>query len=129
MKVEIGPYPKGYDPESRKIEVKIDPYDVWNLDNTLAHIIYPALVVLKEHKHGTPSTDAEDAPGIVFEEAESEPWNSARWEYILDEMIWTFKSIAEEDEPFGDMEENAAYWARIRNGTRLLGKYYFSLWD
>ena len=46
----------------RKIEVRIDKYDTWNMDNTLAHIILPMLKQLKETKHGSPLVDDEDLP-------------------------------------------------------------------
>ena len=37
----------------RKIEVHIDDYDVWGADHTLALIIHPVLVKLKEKKQGS----------------------------------------------------------------------------
>ena len=46
MKIKIGAYPKKGN--RRKININIDGYDCWNLDNTLAHIIYPALIHLKK---------------------------------------------------------------------------------
>jgi hypothetical protein len=36
----------------QKVKVKIHNYDVWSLDHTLAHIIHPALVKLKDCKQG-----------------------------------------------------------------------------
>ena len=53
MKVNIGKYPKGKG--TRKISVEINNSDTWNLDNTLAAIIYPALLQLKASKQGVPS--------------------------------------------------------------------------
>jgi hypothetical protein len=41
MKVYIGPYKKTSD--ERKIDVRIDKYDTWNMDSTLAYIILPML--------------------------------------------------------------------------------------
>jgi hypothetical protein len=35
----------------RKIKVRIDDYDAWNADNTLAHIILPLLKVVREGKY------------------------------------------------------------------------------
>ena len=60
MKVHLGPYRT-----NRKIEIRIDKYDVWGLDHTLALIIHPALVLLKEQKHGDPQVDDEDVPEEV----------------------------------------------------------------
>ena len=50
MKVYIGRYPKDHTKE-RKVRVEINDYDTWNLDHTLAQVIYPALVKFKEDNH------------------------------------------------------------------------------
>ena len=49
MKVRLGPPRK-----NRAEHVHIDHFDVWSLDHTLSRIIHPALVRLKETKHGYP---------------------------------------------------------------------------
>jgi len=49
MKIKIGPYRK-----NRAFHIHIDDYDVWNLDHTLASIIHPALIRLKDTKQGYP---------------------------------------------------------------------------
>ena len=49
MKIKIGPYRK-----NRAYHIHIDDYDVWSLDHTLASIIHPALIRLKETKQGYP---------------------------------------------------------------------------
>jgi len=46
----------------RRVKVHIDSYDVWSADHTLAMIIHPVLVKLKETKHGSPVVDDEDVP-------------------------------------------------------------------
>lgn len=82
----------------RKVEVRIDRYDTWNMDNTLAHIIHPMLVQLKETKHGSPWVDDEDVPEHLRSTAASPKENewdtdenhAKRWEWVLDEMIYTF---------------------------------------
>ncbi len=43
MKVKIGPPRK-----NRAYHIHIDNHDVWNLDHTLATIIHPALIRLRE---------------------------------------------------------------------------------
>lgn len=88
----------------RKIVVKIDDYDVWGLDNTLAHIILPALKLLNEKKQGTPFTDDEDVPvGIrsVDAKPKENEWDTdefieTRWEYIINEMIHAFECELDE---------------------------------
>jgi hypothetical protein len=42
--------------------VKIDTYDTWSMDHTLADIILPMLKQLRETKHGAPQDDDADVP-------------------------------------------------------------------
>ena len=82
MKVNIKNYPNpdgmfykmGINKE-QKVSVKIDKWDTYNMDVTLAHIVYPMLVQLKETKHTHPSDLTEE-----------------KWDSILDDMIFSFKS-------------------------------------
>ncbi len=84
----------------RKVKVRIDPYDTWNMDNTLAHIILPMLRQLKETKHGSPMVDDEDVPEHLRSTSappKENEWESdenffKRWDYVLDEMIFAFES-------------------------------------
>lgn len=132
----------------RKINVKIDPWDVWNLDHTLASIIAPGLKLFKEKKHGAQSTDDEDVPEYLRSTAP--PVNPddinnchagnnyvAKWDWILGEMIYAMEQEArsewEECPPEYDRTDLPAYraarTARISNGHRLFGKYFQALWD
>lgn len=149
--------------ESQKVKVRIDPWDTWSLDHTLSHIVLPMLVQLKETKHGSPCTDDEDAPQELGstkgpkEDMDCEFIDSnhhLRWDYIIDEMIWSFEQktrdhwesdyyeyeddLTETDPKeysFGlklvweDREGSKAHADRMRNGFRLFGKYYENLWD
>lgn len=89
----------------RKISVRIDKSDVWSLDHTLSLIIHPALLKLKENKHGGPYVDDDDVPAELRTTAAPEKKNEwdtddnwfRRWDYILDEMIWAFGEIKSED--------------------------------
>ena len=83
--------------ERREI-VKIDNFDVWNMDHTLAIIILPMLKLLKEKKHGAPSVDDCDvpdylksmnAPRVKNDWDTDENW-FLRWQWVLDEEIWAF---------------------------------------
>jgi hypothetical protein len=98
-----------YKKRNRKIEVHVDGYDVWNADHTLALIIVPVLKKLKEQKQGSPHVDDRDvpanlrrsaAPPLTKEEKNTghtdELWE-ARWNWVLDEMIWTFEQHADPD--------------------------------
>lgn len=91
----------------RKIEIKLHNYDTWNMDHTLALIILPMLKQLKATKHGAPNTDDEDVPKYLrATSAERKKANKtgdtddkffARWEWILDEMIWAFEQMVDDD--------------------------------
>ena len=83
----------------RKINVRVDDYDVWSADHTLALIIHPVLVKLKSQKHGSPSVDDEDVPEQLRSTSappKENEWDTddnhhARWDYAIDEMIWAFE--------------------------------------
>jgi hypothetical protein len=83
----------------RKVKIRIDEYDTWNMDNTLALIILPMLKQLKETKHGSPMVDDEDVPLHMRHTLSKGPddyetddrWVHYKWEWVLNEMIWTFE--------------------------------------
>jgi hypothetical protein len=139
--------------------VKIDRYDTWSMDHTLAHIIHPMLVQLNKEKHGAPFTEDDDVPkelrSYVAPPKENE-WDTdanhfKRWDYILGEMIWAFEQELKDDDvaQFYDHSESddvkdwnekmsklkvdheglEAHQKRKANGFRLFGKYYSALWD
>ena len=112
-----------YEKRRRRVKIRVDYWDTWNLDHTLALIIIPCLKQLKREKHGTPGTDVEDGPEEFKEEKD---FSSKRWEWILDEMIWSFENIVDED---NHLIWNKETEERVQNGLRLFGKYYRSLWD
>ena len=103
------------------------------MDYTLAMIIHPMLVQLKETTHGYPNQLTEE-----------------RWNEILNEMIWAFEQKCKddwqdnyygnyiEDQKNGPMagsfewidhEGRAAHQERMSNGFKLFGKYFENLWD
>jgi hypothetical protein len=51
-----------------------------------------------------------------------------RWDYILDEMIWSFEHKLK-DTDLDDIDIWSANGVRAKNGFRLFGKYYEALWD
>ena len=75
---------------NRKVKVKYHNYDTWSLDHTLALIILPGLKQLKATSHGYPGVLNEDLPTACLKDASGEE----RWEWVMDEMIWTFNEIA-----------------------------------
>lgn len=146
MRVFLGEYPK--DGGDRIEEIEIHDYDVWSMDFTLAPIILPMLKILKEKKLGSPHVDDADVPEEL-RKTEDEPEDRIhdRWNWVLDEMIWTFEQKARddweldyfecEDDPdaeFGfrvtkrDKEGLEKHQARMSHGFLLFGKYFENLW-
>ena len=140
MKVGIGKYPKKGE---QKINVRIDPWDTWNMDRTLALIIHPMLTQLQTTKMGSPGVDDEDVPENLKSTSappKKDEWDvddnhHLRWNWIIDEMIFAFYSLTIDwEEPFFkegkyDQEGHTSYNKRMNNGFRLFGKYYTALWD
>lgn len=142
---------------NRKIKVKLDPYDIWSADQTLAHIILPMLKQLKDQKQGSPNVDDEDVPENLRSTNASpkeHPWDTdehwfKRWDCVIDEMIWAFEQHLEGDDKFFDhsqVDDTEGFTERIgkikvdydglqaweerkQNGFRLFGKYYQCLWS
>ena len=143
--------------KNRKVKVRIDKYDTWNMDHTLALIILPMLKQLRDTKHGSPSVDDEDVPEhlrsnpnrIKMSEDDIhkvESWDADdtihdRWNWVMDEMIYAFEMELDEDWEMEIYKRGGESWTdekfaerkvindRIANGFRLFGKYYRGLWD
>jgi hypothetical protein len=124
-----------HDKKKRKVEIKIDGYDIWSADHTLSLIAVPLLKKLKERMHGSPYVDDEDVPEELRSTAappKENEWDTdenhhKRWEWVLGEMIWAHEQIADEDHcAWSETEEERE---RIKKGFYLFGKYYQSLWD
>ena len=117
------------DHRKQTIRVRIDPWDTWSLDTTLAYIILPCLKQLKATQMGAGDVDDADVPPALRSTAAPRTDSGVdanhfkRWDYLLDEMIWSFERLLEDDEPEGEEYE------RMRRGFRLFGKYYTNLWD
>lgn len=150
--------------QKRKIKIKIDSFDTWNMDRTLSLIVLPMLKQLKEQKKSAPWVDDEDVPEELRStsakpkenEYDIDEFHFARWEYILDCMIWSFEQHAnynpDEDKFFQwdetqqapegsamndlglgkceiDKEGLEAYHARKQKGFVLFGKYLRNCWS
>jgi hypothetical protein len=142
----------------RVMYVKIDRWDTWSMDHSLAHIIHPMLVQLNETKHGAPFTKDEDVPDELKStnaEPKENEWDTdsnhfKRWDYVLNEMIWAFEQELKDDDesqfydhseslglPFEqalgkikvDRDGLETHQKRKANGFRLFGCYYQNLWD
>lgn len=88
--------------------VKIDDYDCWNIDSTLAPIILPMLKKLRSNRMGSAYVDLDDVPEelrvISYQDYDSQltfdfyhedkveyDLVEKRWNYVLDEMIFAFE--------------------------------------
>lgn len=156
--------------KKRKIKIKVDRWDSWNADSTIAILILPILKQLKESKHGAPNVDDEDVPEhlrALNASPKENSWDTDefwfdRFDWVLGEIIWAFEQLqpdvdweekyysGESDLIFVQCKDNPDlsemvkgpndtfkvdwegrnnHYARMENGLRLFGKYYFSLWD
>ena len=165
MKVYISKYPRhrfyhnwlykwfGYNPKQKTV-VRIDKHDTWSMDNTLAHIVHPMLVQLKATQHGGSFVDMEDRPENLQcykdpEDENTDKFYFEAWDWVMDEMIWTFEQkccddwmkdyygewVEDPTKPLGgshinyDDEGRKKHQERMTNGFKLFGKYYENLWD
>jgi len=94
--------------------VKIDYWDTWSMDSTLAPIILPMLKQLRDTKHGSPMVDMEDVPEYM-RTTTTEDWDSQRvfdfynedepegydvhkrWDWVLNEMIFAFEHLVDDE--------------------------------
>ena len=129
MKINIGEPKKDKSADT----IHIDNFDCWSLDYTLARIIHPALIRLKETKHGYPELwedgmvthhnwDRQLHFDFIDEDIETN-YLIDKWNRVMDKMIYSFGKIMEDN--YFDNEE----WERIQEGLDLFSKHYTSLWD
>ena len=88
-----GPINRWTNSRNRRIKIHVDSYDVWSADHTLALIIHPTLLKLKEVQHGSGHVDSADVP----EHLQNDNTVHERWSWVLDEMIWAFEQCAKDD--------------------------------
>jgi hypothetical protein len=133
------------------IKVQIEAHDTWSMDFTLAYIIHPMLVQLKETMQGYPSamdSGALDSQCIELDDSDDFNTKVAKWKEIMDKMIWSFEQKLLDNEPtfwsepvkfddnfkivskgVYDRETAKEYADRLQEGFDLFGKYFQSLWD
>lgn len=95
--------------KQRRVKIRIDRYDSWSADHTLALIILPVLKQLRSTVHGAPFIDIADTPPELHPtpeervQMESDPGFTdenffKRWDWILGEMIWAFEQEVKDDD-------------------------------
>lgn len=88
-----------------------DDSSTWSLDIHLAGLILPRLKRFKElNTHAYPN-------GLTPEE----------WSEILGKMIYSFEFTVSDDKMFGKFNEEE--YEKCKEGLRLFGQYFHSLWD
>ena len=133
--------------------VKIDRWDTWSMDHTLAPIILPMLKQLRESKHGSQIVDLEDVPEFM-RTTETEDWDDQkcfdfyhetdlhgfnkcgydvhdRWDWVMGEMIFAFESIGSDWEDKYHMGVNDLRWKKLENGMSQMehGPDHTHHWD
>lgn len=110
-----------FDRREQRVRVKIDPWDVYSMDTTLAHIVLPMLKKLKDVKAGAPFTDDKDVPVEIRstsakrltkkqkENGETDEYWFDRWNWILDEMIFAFDSKVGAGKDWSDQFHSGVY--------------------
>ena len=108
--------------------VKIDKWDTWGMDSTLAMIILPMLKQLKATKHGSPFVHDKDVPEELRSknaEPKEHEWDPdslhhKRWEWVLDEMIWAFEELNTDwEEQYHSGEVDHIWVDDVNNCKRL----------
>lgn len=124
-----------HEKKKRKVIIKLDRYDSWNAEHTLALIIHPLLVKLKAEKHGAPHTDPSDTPDSLKPEndpkwmalpEDERKWTTDefffdRWDWIMTEIIWSFEQLITEDadEQFYSGESDHFWQAMDADGNDI----------
>jgi len=116
-----------FDRRTQKVKVRIDRWDTWSMDHTLAPIILPMLRQLKETKHGAPWVAVEDVPSELRptkkelldynKDGSTDPNFFKRWDWVMDEMIFAFESKIDDswEEQF-ESGESDIQWKKLENG-------------
>ena len=129
--------------QKRKVFIKIDDYDVYDLEYTLSLIIEPALrKLLKDEWLGSFKVDNEDLPkdlqisddeykliSSVYSETDKNAMEISnrleqQFKYVINKMIYAFSVINNTELD----EDDEYYKKKIDEGLRLFGKYFRNLW-
>ena len=111
--------------KKRTVKIRIDRWDTWSMDHTLALITLPMLRQLRDTKHGAPYVDPRDVPEHLRpkkqtkkerETGHTDSTHFERWDWVLDEMIFAFEHIVDDtwEEQFHtgeyDLRSQVAEW-------------------
>lgn len=124
--------------KKRKTRIRIDKWDTWGMDSTLALMILPMLKQLKETKHGSPPVDMNDVPvhmrthttedyddQLTFDfyhndgDVEHYQYNvHDRWNWVMGEMIFAFETVVTDNDWRSQFETGVMdiQWIKLENG-------------
>ena len=146
MKVHISAYDQTTD--QRVVSVEVEPHDLWNVDTTLAAVIFPVLKRFRETTHSFAEVDDDDLkyadeevrkPLDTVDLDERHARFQQRWYAVLDVMVFAFDFINRQweiEEAFyarnPTLVEHEAFMAekdKVQFGLNMFAKHYRSLWD
>lgn len=84
-----------HEKRKRKVKIKIDEWDSWNADDTLALLILPVLKDLKATQCGSGYVKDADLPESL-QKLTGDDSVHVKWSWVLDEMIWAFEQLQPE---------------------------------
>ena len=106
MKAKLGKHPKGDSP--RRVSIEVDNFDTWSMEHTVALLVLPMLIQLKNTMHGVPGSFVNDEVEDYYaqkvfdfmQEDKDEVFVQGvkRWNDTLDKMIWSFQQLALDDD-------------------------------
>lgn len=105
--------------------IKIDPWDVWSMDSTLAEIIVPMLKTLQANKQGAPYVDPADVPEHLRpkkqtkkerDNGHTDSTHFERWDWVLSEMIWAFEQKTDDSSQDQFYDHSGVDHSRDLNG-------------
>ena len=94
-----------YRKREQKPYIRIDHWDIWSADHTLAYIILPILEELQKTKQGAPYVDDEDVPEELrstsappkVNEWDTDANHFKRWDWAINEMIFAFRNKVDDN--------------------------------
>ncbi len=102
---------------NRDVKIKIDKWDLYMADKTLAYIIIPVLIKFRDTTMSYPHDD------LIK--------NFEDWTSVLNKMIWSFEKIINYDwrDDCDTQEKINEQFKKIQEGLDLFGKYFQDLWS
>jgi len=100
-------------------KIRIEDFDTWGMDYTLALIILPMLKQLKETKQGAPIVDNKDVPKELRSKLAKHdicPTHFDKWDWVIEEMIFAFESKHNDWEEQFVSGESDIQWIDLPNG-------------